>query len=116
MRAPIPSASTGICRDQITGFTWPTQNTQLSAPDRQAAAVIKNWPRGFRIPARGGSHPIAYERPDGHRFLHRGGAHLARVGNLLCIPALRDAPRHSGWNYPTSNRGLDGIDGSPGRR
>jgi putative transposase len=50
--------------------------------------------------------------------LHRRGAHLAWPGNLLCavLSVLGDAPRHSGWNHPTSDRGMDGADGSPGRR
>jgi len=49
---------------------------------------------------------------DRRRFFHRGGAHLARAGNLLCavLSALGDASRHFGWNHPTSDRGMGGAD------
>jgi len=37
---------------------------------------------------------------------------------FLCavLSALGDAPRHLGWNHSTSYRGMDGANGSSGRR
>jgi hypothetical protein len=82
-----------------------------------SAAWYSSCPQASAADQLGRLHSLSYGCARRHRFFQRRGAHLARLGNLLCTfrPPPGDAPGHIGRNHQTSDRRLDSADGSPGR-